>query len=126
MTNAGKKSKVVTDMKKNRLHIIVKGTVNKKEIENIYTEIRFGIADLQPGFDVITDMTEAKIGHLNGIPTFNKIASYLQTREVRRIVRIADKPKIIVKQLTRLTALIKGYRPVYVKNMEEAEEVLKD
>lgn len=48
-------SKVSADLKRNRLIITVSATASQKEAKKIYTDIRFCVADLQPGFDVITD-----------------------------------------------------------------------
>ena len=51
------KAKVKTDIKKNRIYITLPSTIVKKDLEKIYSDIRFGVADLKPGFDVITDLT---------------------------------------------------------------------
>jgi hypothetical protein len=125
MNNTIKRSQVKAEIAKNRLYIILRGTVSGKELESIYTDIRFCIADLKPGFQVITDLTEGKIGHLSGIMTFKKIADYLVANQVGTVVRVVGKPSILSNQVSRLTEIIQGYRPVYVATMEEAEEALK-
>lgn len=126
MAITGQRSKVEVDYKNNRLLITICGVINHKDIESIYTEIRFGVADLKPGFAVITDLREGRIGHLKGIPTFHKIAQYLLSKEVGKIIRITNQPHTLFKQVAKLTAKLKGYEPVYVKNMEEVEEILKE
>ncbi len=100
------------------------GSISKKEIEEIYTEIRFGIQDLQAGFDVITDLRQCKIGHLAGISTFKKIMEYLVENDVNRVVRVVGKSKVIFKQMSRITSSVSSYSPIYVSSLEEMEEVL--
>ena len=119
------KTKVVTDIKKNRIYITLPTNANTKELEKIYSEIRFGIADLQPGFDVITDLTNCSIGHLNAIPIFWKITSYLTSHKVGRVVRIVGDMGLILKQLMAVSAKFQCYKPIYVLTMEEAEEELR-
>lgn len=119
------KAKIRTDIKKNRLYITLPTSINAKEAENIYAEIRFGVADLQPGFDVITDLTHCSIGYLVAVPTLWKIASYLTAHQVGRVVRIVGNMGLALKQLTALSMKFQCYKPVYVLTIEEAEEELK-
>ncbi len=118
------KSKVKVDIKNNRLTIILPACVTLKELESIYVEVRFGIADLQPGFDVVTDLTNCAIGHLNAIPVLWKISSYLTAHKVGRIVRVVSDMGIILKQLLAIETKFKCYKPIYVSTMEEAEQEL--
>jgi hypothetical protein len=120
------RSRVTADLKKNRLLIILVGTIRKADLESIYTDIRFCVRDLQPGFDVITDMREGRIGYLSGASTFLKIQEFLQSSKVGRIVRINSGPsKIIMQQIQRITQNKNGYAPVYVATLEEAESYLQ-
>ena len=73
----GSKAKVRTDIKKNRLYITLPTCINTKELEKIYSDVRFGVADLKPGFDVVTNLNHCSIGHLSAIPTLRKITAYL-------------------------------------------------
>ena len=125
MAGGGQRSQVYADIPKNRLYIVLKGMVTRKETEGLYTDIRFIVSDLTPGFNVITDMTEGRIGHLSGVPVFKKIADYLLASEVGTIVRVTGEQTVMSKQLRKLTELIQGYTPVYVTSMDEVESVLK-
>ena len=124
MTVSKRCSKVRADIKANRLYITLSGTIPKKEVESIYTDVRFCVADLKPGFHVITDLTEARIGHLIGIPTFIKIMEYLSANKVGRVVRVVGKAKVLLQQMSRITAAVKGYKPSYVSTLEEAEAII--
>lgn len=125
MTGIMVKAKVRTDIKKNRLYITLPTSINTKELEKIYSEVRFGVADLKPGFDVVTDLTHCSIGHLSAIPTLRKITAYLVANKVGRVVRIAGNMSLILKQLISLASKFHCYKPVYVLTAEEAEEELK-
>ncbi len=121
-----RRSRVTADLKKNRLVIILVGTIRKDDLESIYTDIRFCVRDLQSGFDVITDMREGRIGYLSGAATFLKIQEFLQSSKVGRIVRITGPSRIILQQIQRITQGKNGYKPVYVSTFEEAEHYLQE
>ena len=118
------KAKVITDIKKNRIYITLPTTIVKKDLEKIYSDIRFGVADLKPGFDVITDLTYCTIGHLSAISTLRKIMAFLVSNKVGRVVRIVGNMNVILKHLIGMTARFHCYKPVYVITQEEAEEEL--
>lgn len=121
----GKNLRVNADLKENRLHITIAGRLNKKDLDSLYTDIRFCVADLQPGFDVITDLTNCNLAALNGISTFNKISEHLVASQVGRVIRIIDERRIVFKQMLNFAARMKGYTPIIVKSLEEAENALK-
>lgn len=100
-------------------------TIGKKELEKVYSDIRFGVADLKPGFDVVTDLTHCSIGHLSAISTLRKIMAYLVANKVGRVVRIVGNMNVILRQLIGMTARFHCYKPVYVITPEEAEEELE-
>ena len=87
--------------------------------------MRFGIADLEPGFDVIIDLSNCSIGHLSAVSTFWKIASYFASQKVGRVMRVVGNMGVILKQLVTLSTRFKCYKPVYVLTLEEAEEELR-
>ncbi len=113
-----------TYLKKNRLYIVFDSDVKKKDVEQIYTDVRFGVADLKPGFDVITDLSACSLGALSGLPTFRKITNHLINNKVGRVVRVIDETKIIKKQLFNITARSQSYKADIYSSMEAAEEYL--
>lgn len=117
-------SKVRADIKRNRLYITLSVDASKKELEKIYTDVRFCVADLKPGFDVITDLSQCTIGHLSGIPIFRKIMDYLVQHRPGEVVRVVGKMSVLFKQLIMLATRFQVYKPVYVTTIEEAEERL--
>lgn len=112
------------DISKNRLYIKIAGKVNKKELDKLYTDIRFSVADLAAGFDVVSDFSECSLVNLNGLPTFRKINNYLVSKGVGNVVRILPQKELIFNQIMNLASRVQGYKPTYVSSLEEAEEHL--
>lgn len=124
MREARSKAKVRSDIKKNRLYIIFDIDVKKNDVEQIYTDIRFGVADLQPGFSVINDLSNASIGHLSGASTFKRISDFLCSKEVGRVIRVIGGSSLLFRQISKLSDSISGYKPEYVESIEAAEQLL--
>ena len=118
------RSKVTADLKRNRLNITLSSSPDKREAEKVYTDIRFCVADLKPGFDVITDLSQCTIAHLNAILTMRQIMDYLVVKQAGNVVRGVGKTSLVFKQLIRLASRFQGYKPVYVATLGEAEEIL--
>lgn len=121
-----KRSKAVVNIKKNRLTITVAPKITKKSMDNLYTEIRFGVADLKPGFDVVTDLSECNLGALSGLPTFRKITNHLVGAKVGRVVRVIDDTKVIKKQLINIAARTQIYKAEVFNSVEAADEYLSE
>ena len=126
MGKGNQKSTVSANIKKKRLYVTLRGVIPKKEAETIYTDIRFCVSDLEPGFTVVTDLTQCRIGHLNAIGTSKKIMDFLLEKKVGQIVRIIGEAKVIYLQLLKLSDKKRGYEPKYVSTLEEAEAFLDE
>jgi hypothetical protein len=119
-------STITADIKRNRLVIRLRGDVPKRDAERLYTDIRFCVSDLKPGFAVITDLSEASIGHLSAIDTFKNITNFLAEKQVGPVIRIVGQARVIFQQIAKLTKQITGYQAMYAKTMEEAEVLLAE
>jgi len=117
-------SKVTADLKRNRLNITLPTTASQKEVEQIYTDIRFCIADLKPGFCVVTDYSNCTFAHLSAISPMRQIMDYLVSKQPGNIIRVMGNSGLISKQLLRFTDKFQSDTPVYVNTSEEAEEYL--
>jgi hypothetical protein len=117
--------KVKANIGKNRLYFTIAGKASKEELDKLYTDVRFCVADLKPGFDVISDFSECSLGHLSGVPTFRKIMNFLIIKGIGDVVRIVNTKSIIFNQILNLSSRICGYKPIYVSTLEEAEEKLE-
>ena len=118
------KLKATANIAKNRLYITIAGKLTKKNLDKLYTDIRFCVADLTPGFDVINDISECTLAALSGIPTFKKITNHLVTSKVGKIIRVIDEQKTVFKQALNFAARMQGYSVIYVNSLEEAENKL--
>ena len=112
------------DLARNRLLITIAGAIDKAELDRLYTDVRFCVADLQPGFDVITDLSQATLGHLSALPTFRKIMAYLAGNGVRDVVRVMNPDKLIHRQILNHGARVPGYKAMYATSRAEAEAML--
>jgi MFS superfamily sulfate permease-like transporter len=125
MSKDSGQSTVAAEIKRNRLVVKLRGAITKKNAERLYTDIRFCVADLQPGFAVITDLSEARIGHLSAIGTFQKITSFLVEKKVGPVIRVVGSAGVFFRQLSRVSGDV-DYKPMYAQNMAEAEILLAD
>jgi len=117
---------VQVDTKKNRLFLKFSGSVSKKELDEVYTDVRFAVADLLPGFSVINDLTDCNLCHINAVATYKKISNYLVRNGVKDIVRIINKESVVLRQFLNFAARFAEYIPMYASTLEEAEELLKN
>jgi hypothetical protein len=123
--NGSKNIKITTHIKQNRLYLQISGRLTKKDLDSLYTDVRFCVADLKPGFDVITDLSHCTFANLTGVPTYVKIMNFLIGSKVGEIVRITRRESTIHRQISNFTAACQGYRPIYVTTLEEAEAILE-
>ena len=118
-----KKLTVVSSADKNRLYFTVAGKITKKDLDSFYTDVRFCVGDLKPGFGIISDFSDCQLVFLNIIPTFRKIMSYLVTNKAGEMVGVMRKNSLFYKQI-QLATIFQGYRPIYASSLEKAEEKL--
>ncbi len=113
--------KVIADRSKNRLSFTLASRINRKNLGELYTEVRFCVPDLQPGFDVVSDLTKCGFAFLDIIPTFKNILNYLLSNGAGEMVCVLKKNTLIYKQI-QFATIFQGYKPVFVSTLEEAEE----
>lgn len=119
-------STVNADIKQNRLYIKVGENPNKRDFFAIYTDIRFAVAELKPGFDVISDLSDCNLAALSAIPTYIKITSYLVDNNAGQIVRVLNKDSLLFKQAFNFAIKRAGYKADYVSTVQEAEDKLTE
>ena len=124
MADAKGKVKAVVNLKKNRLHITVSGNISTKDLEKLYTEIRFCVADLKKGFEVVSDVSQCNLIYITGLPIYKKIIDFLISHNVGEIVRIVKNNNISFRQIVNFTDRIDCYCPMYVQSQTEAEDKL--
>jgi hypothetical protein len=125
VSNGSQRLKVDADIGKNRLLFTIAGTIERDDLDRLYTDTRFCVADLAPGFDVITDLSQCHLGHLSALPIFRKIMQYLVAHGVRDVVRIMNPDNLIHRQIVNFAARVPGYQTMYVASYQEAEALLE-
>lgn len=118
--------KAIANIKNNRLLITISGNIDSKLLEKLYTEIRFCVADLQPGFKVLSDVSQCNLVYISGMPVYKKIIDFLVANKVGEIIRIVQDQTISFKQITNFSEAINSYTPLYAYSREEAEKRLAD
>ena len=113
---------VRADVANNRLYIKLSGVITKREWQKIYTEIRFIVPDLRPGYHVIADYSESNLARLDGITAYRKLINYLIKNGVAEVVRIIDDKSLLYQQVKNLSSRICSYKPLYALSLEEAEQ----
>ena len=115
---------VRADVIENRLYFKLSGEFAKEELDKLYTDVAFLVADLTPGYGVIEDFSECDVDHLEG-QALKKISNYLITNGLGEVVRIIDGKSLLYDQVTSLASVSSsGVIPVYAKTPEEAKEHL--
>jgi hypothetical protein len=125
MMNYRPKVKAVANIAQNRLYLTISGNVDTKTLNALYTDIRFCVADLEPGFIVIEDFSECNLLYLNGLAVYKKIMDYLVANRVGEIIRVVQNT-ISHKQIQHYTDGIQCYKTMYVDQIEEAEKKLQE
>lgn len=114
---------VKADVIENRLYFKLSGDFAKEEIDKLYTDVTFLVADLSPGFDVISDFSECEIGESKG-KSLRKISNFLVTNGLGEIVQVVQGNSLLSEQAKFLSSVSSGIVPVYAKTHEKAKETL--
>ncbi|WP_310599590.1 PilZ domain-containing protein [Desulfobulbus sp.] len=126
MAKGQKPVKTTANIKKNRLYLTIAGNIDAKMMQKLYTDIRFCVADLKKGFDVVSDVSQCNILYVTGLPIYKKIIDFLIANHVGSIVRIISDDNLSYKQLANFSARIHSYRTLYAHSLEEAEQKLEE
>jgi hypothetical protein len=115
---------VKADVIENRLYFKLSGDFAKEEIDKLYTDVTFLVADLTPGYDVIADFSECDIVQIKG-KSLKRISNYLITNGLGEVVRVIGGDSLLYDQAKALPPSSSGFIPVYAKTHEEAKETLE-
>jgi hypothetical protein len=124
MTTNSLSSNVRADIRNNRLYCSFSEKSTLDELTRLLAAIKDRVADLQPGFDVIEDMSNCCHFQLAALPALRNIMHYLVNRGAQEVIRVVDQQSTVFRQLINLSTRIRSYKPIYVKTLAEAEELL--
>jgi len=121
------KYEIKADTTRNRLYIRIEGFFREGDEAPIWSDLDSKLEMLQPGFDVITDLTGFKPGLPGVAKSLRRAGEMVKARGRRRAVRVAGK---IVTGLLQFKREMKGLFPDeetrYAKSVEEAERILDE
>jgi len=111
-------------MKRNRLYLTIAGNIDSSHLERLYTDIRFCVADLKKGFDVISNVSQCNMLYISSFSVYKKIMDFLIANKVGEVVRITRNGNISYKQLLNFSEKIQCYKHIDANSEIEADEKL--
>jgi hypothetical protein len=114
-------SYVKVDVQKNRLYVTIPKKFSQRDLDDIYTDIRFGVADLSPGFTVISDYSNCSLVAVSALGAFKRILQFLIESRVNIVVRIINSNSLVFRQFMNYITRSQGYKAINVASLEEAE-----
>jgi hypothetical protein len=116
---------IAVNKEKNRLVVILRGTIGKIESEKIAREMVVACNQLKRGFDVINDISAYETADKKSEDVFKNMVEFLKIRGVKNVVRVVGGSKMALMKFADITKKVANYTVRYVPTMEEAEKVLE-
>ncbi|HSU56837.1 MAG TPA: hypothetical protein VLT36_22450 [Candidatus Dormibacteraeota bacterium] len=118
--------KVEFDSKKNLLRILQDGHVREEDARAGLREIEAIAPTLQPGFSLLSDMTDLEEMDLGCAAYIRKVMDVLEKHGINLVVRVIPDPKKdIGLNIMSLFHYHRGLRIVTVASMEQATNALE-
>ena len=117
-------SKVRIDILNNRLYCTFAEKSTAQELAELFADIQRRVPELQPGFDVVEDMSRCHLFQLAAVPTLRKIMHYLVSSGAREVTRVVDRKSTVFRQFINLSLRLRSYKPIYVNSLAEADDLL--
>jgi hypothetical protein len=115
---------VKTDIEKNRLFITLAGFLPASEAADIKIDIMNEVSKLSPGFDIINDISNFRLGLDETVNILNDTIDFLISKKVNRIIRVVGSSRAGLIQMAQYTKKTEDYKTSFVPSLEEAEEIL--
>lgn len=113
------------DKDKNRLIIVLQGTIGKIESEKIAREMVVAINQLKRGFDVINDISHYEAADKKSEDIFKSTIEFLKIRGVKNVVRVVGGSKAALVKFAAVSKSVSNYAIRYVPTMEAATQLLE-
>ena len=118
--------KVKTDLEKNRLTIILAGFISADEAATVRDAIVSEVSKLTPGFDVINDISNFRLGQDQAGTVLKEIIKYLISKGVKKVIRVVGASQTGLIQFANHTGEVSAYNVKYVPTLKDAENFLDD
>jgi len=113
---------VTADTDKNRLYVTLQGHLEANERAEVVNAFIGAIRKLQPGFDIINDMSALAPTEADGLKDLARVQATAMLRGVRKVIRVVRIPLSRI-QLDRL-AKETGWAYEVADSVAEAEAIL--
>jgi anti-anti-sigma regulatory factor len=111
------------DVGKNRLFIRIEGRIDDAEVRSFADAIIKEMDRLRPGFDVVSDLTQAEPLGPEGSAQLKRVVEAQRERKYGRAVRIVGRSAQVALQFSRDTKDL-NHEPYLAFSLEEAERLL--
>jgi anti-anti-sigma regulatory factor len=111
------------DVGKNRIFLCVQGRVDDAEAKSIADSIIKEMERLRPGFDIVTDLTNAEPLGPEGVNQFKRLLEAHRAKKAGRAVRIVGRSAKVALQFARTSKELQ-HEPYLCFSRAEAERWL--
>ncbi len=118
--------KVKAEVEKNRLIITLSGFISADEAAIVKEAIISETAKLTPGFDVINDISNFRLGQDQAGAVLKEIIKYLISKKVNKVVRVVGASQTGLIQFANHTGEVGAYNVKYVPTTKDAENFLDE
>ncbi len=116
---------VVADVSRNLVKLSFVGLIGRAEMERYQSEITRALASVQPGFTLLTDLTDLSSMATDCIPILEKTMDNIRSKGVALVVRvIPDQAKDIGLNILSLFHYPHGLKIITTETREEAARVV--
>lgn len=113
------------DKDKNRLYLKLGGFFRKSDVPETMEKLATALAEVQPGFDVVTDLTDFVPGSPGSTAALTKGGELVAGRGRRRGVRVIGGLMAGLMQFQRLlSSIFSDESTRYAKSVAEADAIL--
>jgi anti-anti-sigma regulatory factor len=118
---------VETDLSRQLMIVVYTGDVGVGEVRGIFEKMQMLLADMRPGFRLLTDLTHLKSMDSSCAPCMKQIMDLCDKKGVAIVVRIVSDPnKDIGFNIMSLFHYTRAVVIVTCSNTDEAERALAD
>ena len=120
------KHSVRADTVRNRLYVTLVGYFSLEEMQRCGDETIAATKQLQPGYDVITDIRHFKAGSPDVAKDIERVQTHFRKSGARQGVRIVAADNVVTGIQFRRTGTQAQYNSVNVDSLAAAEKLLAD
>lgn len=116
--------KLRVDEPNNRIYITITGILNFEEAQKAKQDIESSIMGIQPGFDVVNDISKLIRADEKAGTILKEIIVMLIQKGVKRVVRVVGTSQMGLIQFANNSIQTEQYNLNYVPTLEDAEALL--